>query len=289
MRRPAQANSTLDPVDFVDEPGGPDTLLTMRKSNQMPVVFIGHGSPMNIIADNAFTDSLKLLAQDIPRPRSILAVSAHWETDSSLVQTHMHPKTIHDFFGFPEELYKTGFKTVGAPELAEKIVSSDSSHFSGSEDWGIDHGTWSVLFHMYPAGDIPTTQLSLNKKMNFSEHYDLGKELQSLRSEGVLILASGNLVHNLKTIQWNVNAPIYDWALEFDELAKKALVNKEFEKFIKPEVLGSEKLFKQAHPSLEHYIPILYALGAAGKNPECQFIFEGHQNASISMRSILFD
>jgi 4,5-DOPA dioxygenase extradiol len=262
--------------------------MSERPLPRMPVVFVGHGSPMNIIADNPFTQALKGLARRIPRPRAILCISAHWETQGTLIQSSPAPLTIHDFTGFPRELYATGYKTVGAPALAEGVSVGLSPVVKASEEWGVDHGTWSVLLHMYPEGDIPVTQLSLDRGRDLPAHYSLAQELQALREQGVLILASGNLVHNLRKIRWEAGAPPFDWAQEFDTKVADALARGDHDVFQRPELIAGETAFKQAHPTIDHYLPILYALGATVSNDRAETVYEGIQNGAISMRTVLF-
>jgi 4,5-DOPA dioxygenase extradiol len=254
----------------------------------MPVLYVGHGSPMNIVADNVFTQSLKALARRLPRPRAILAVSAHWETEGTQVQASPRPQTIHDFSGFPPELYSTGYKCLGAPELAAGVEHGLAPQVRATEEWGVDHGVWSVLWHMYPDGSVPVTQLSLDRGRDFGAHFALAEELQALRSQGVLILASGNLVHNLRQIRWQETAAPHDWALEFDACVAAAIARGDHRAFLRPQDLGGEALFRQAHPTLDHYLPILYALGACLESDRAEVVYEGVQNGSISMRTLLF-
>lgn len=255
-------------------------------TQRMPTLFLGHGSPMNAISKNSFTDFLSGAKAQLPQPRAILAISAHWETRGSKVLKVPHPKTIHDFGGFPEPLYQIQYPAVGDVELADRIAKL-SEHIETDSSWGLDHGTWSVLKFLYPEANIPVLQLSLNRNMTFKEHLDLARELSALRDEGVLILGSGNVTHNLRRISWEENAPAVDWALEFDERLKNAILNHD-EQFLLGKDSRYESLWNMAHPSLEHYLPILYAYGAAAKEEEVKFIFEGMQNGSLSMRSMLF-
>lgn len=266
---------------------GTQLISKFENTKRMPVLFVGHGSPMNIVAQNDYTRSLQRLAQELPRPRAILAISAHWETAGTLVLSSAQPEIINDFYGFPQALYQTGYTSKGAPEIAAQLENEKAPKIKAFQNWGLDHGTWSVLYHMYPQGDIPVTQLSLNKQMNFAQHMELAKEISHLRDQGVLILASGNLVHNLRAISWQEDAPSHDWALEFDAKVAAAIVAGDHKKFARPQDLGGEDLFRMAHPSLDHYLPILYALGAADENDKPRFVYEGMQNASVSMRSVL--
>lgn len=253
----------------------------------MPAVFVGHGSPLNGIKSNDFTRSLSELGKNIPRPEKILLISAHW-MKRGISATHMKsPRTIYDFHGFPKELYDIKYPAPGSPELAEdvkKILASENVQLDDSE-WGIDHGGWTVLLHLFPEADIPVVQLSLDMSKGFGYHFDLGKRISELRHKGVLILGSGNLVHNLRAIDWEENAPVHNWALEFDNWAKGKILKMEFESLTKE--LISMPSGRMAHPTVEHYLPLLYVLGAALPSDRPQFFFEGIQNASISMSSFL--
>ena len=262
-------------------------ILNNRNENKtrMPTVFIGHGSPMNAIEKNSFTDFLAALPQNLPQPTAILAVSAHWETRGSKVLKLEHPKTIHDFGGFPQALFNIQYPAPGSVTLADRIAKIHP--IEADSTWGLDHGTWSVLKHMYPKADIPVLQLSLNQNMNFADHLSLASELKALRDEGVLIIGSGNITHNLRRIVWDENAAPMEWAVEFDEMIKDALVNRN-----EAVLLGKEgkakSLWTMAHPSLDHYLPLLYTFGASDKNEQVKFVYEGMQNGSLSMRSLVF-
>lgn len=254
------------------------------KTKKMPVVFIGHGSPMNAVADNGFTRTLKTLSQKIETPKAILVVSAHWVTGGTLFQASAHPKTIHDFGGFPRELYDIQYPVAGAPELVSSLEADGIGH--KTDDWGLDHGSWTILRHIYPEANIPVFQMSLDRAIGFKEHYELGQKINFLREQGVLIIASGNIVHNLRQIDWKETAPAFDWALDFDHKVKTALDTHDHSSLIN--ILQEHPtLTKLAHPSYEHYIPLLYTLGASEKKDELTPIYEGIQNASISMRSFI--
>jgi 4,5-DOPA dioxygenase extradiol len=250
-----------------------------------PLVFIGHGSPMNAIETNPFTASLSALGQKLPKPRAILCISAHWMTEGSWI-THMaNPKTIHDFYGFPEELFRIQYPAPGSPEIADQICEAvlDPQIHKDDERWGLDHGTWSVLRHMYPEAKIPVLQLSLYMHQPPEYHFQLGRALRALRSEGILILGSGNVVHNLRLINWDPNAQPYDWAIEFDRWVKERLSNRNFESLVSEYQQQNAGL--KSVPTPDHYYPMLYVLGAADDDDTLQFSYEGMQNASISMRS----
>ena len=246
----------------------------------MPTLFLGHGSPMNAIADNTYTKKLQELGKKLPQPRAILMISAHWMTRGMSALTHMnHPRTIHDFGGFPRELFQIQYPAPGAPKLAEQVrdLLQDVEIKLDDEQWGLDHGAWSVLRHMYPDANIPVVQLSIDLSKDPSFHFELGKKLHPLRREGVLILGSGNIVHNLRKISWEENAAPMDWAVQFDERTKSKL-----------EVRDLDTLFSDQSERDEHYTPLLTILGAALPSDPMQYVYEGIQNGSISMRCVQF-
>lgn len=253
-----------------------------------PVYFIGHGSPMNALEANAFTKSLNSMRALYPNPKAILCVSAHWMTEGSWV-THMkNPKTIHDFYGFPQALFEIQYPAPGSPEIADLICSSVTNPKLHPDDemWGLDHGTWSVLRHIFPEAEIPVLQLSLHISQPADYHYRLGNQLRQLRDQGILIVGSGNIVHNLRTIRWEPNAKPYKWAIEFDEWAKASLLSRDDQAVV--EKFMSTEPGKLSVPTPEHYYPLLYALGAADQNEKPHFVFEEIQNGSISMRTLAF-
>lgn len=253
----------------------------------LPTLFLGHGSPMNAIEDNAFTRFLAEAPKLFTRPKVILVISAHWETRGVKVLKVEKPKTIHDFGGFPQALFDIQYPAPGDPAASERIVELLKKHEAeATSSWGLDHGTWSVLKHMVPVADIPVLQLSLNQNMSFEQHLSLARDLRKLREEGVLIVGSGNITHNLRRVVWDEKAQALDWAIEFDELVKKALVERNDSFLLKKE--GNSSLWNTAHPSLEHYLPLLYAYGASDKKENTTFIYEGMQLGSLSMRSVMF-
>lgn len=262
----------------------------MSKYNgtRMPALFIGHGSPMNAIADNTFTRTLTALGARLPKPEAILCVSAHWMTEGSWI-THMEaPKTIHDFYGFPQALFDVQYPAPGAPDVSASIqgwINEPEIHLD-AEMWGLDHGTWSVLRHLYPKADIPVMQLSLYMEQPADYHFRLGQELRKLRDRGILIVGSGNIVHNLRRIRWEEDAKPYDWALEFDHWVKDILVARDF-RSLQEDFLRSEA-GRLSVPTPDHYYPLLYTIGAAGPEDEMGFEYEEMQNASISMRCVSF-
>ncbi len=255
-------------------------------SERMPVLFIGHGSPMNAIDNNEYTRTLTTLGTQLPKPKAILVVSAHWLTEGSWVTEMAHPKTIHDFYGFPQALFDVQYPAPGSPEVAQFIQAFNfQPKIRGdNENWGLDHGTWSILRHMYPLADIPVLQLSLNISQPPDYHFNLGKQLSKLRDRGVLLLGSGNLVHNLQQIRWEPKAKPWEWAIKFDEWLKKKLLERDFSAVLND--FHSSPEGKLSIPTLDHYYPIHYILGAANDRDELKFEYEEIQNGSISMLSI---
>jgi 4,5-DOPA dioxygenase extradiol len=263
-----------------------DKLLDGPNSERMPVLFVGHGSPMNAIDVNPYTRTLNLLGQTLPKPRAVLVVSAHWMTEGSWVTEMPRPKTIHDFYGFPQALFDVQYPAPGSPEIAKLVRETvvDPKVHADREMWGLDHGTWSVLRHMYPAADIPVLQLSLYMEQPAEYHIKLGRELSKLRDKGVLILGSGNLVHNLRRIRWEPDAKPYDWAVEFDDWLKQRLVDRDFSAVLND--YHKSEAGKLSVPTLDHYLPLHYVLSAADSSDELKFEYEEMQNGSISMRSL---
>lgn len=259
-----------------------------KKSKTLPALFLGHGSPMNAIEDNRFTRSLNALGEAMARPEAILVISAHWMTEGTWI-THMdRPKTIHDFHGFPQQLFDVQYPAPGRPDIAEAIQKDivDPKIHLDHEAWGLDHGTWAVLRHMYPDANIPVMQLSIYMSQPPEYHLKLGQELAKLREKGILIVGSGNIVHNLRKIRWENNPTPYDWALEFDDWTKQKLLGRDF-KALQNDFLKMEA-GKLSVPSMDHYYPLLYVLGASNPKDELSFEYEEIQNASISMRSFSF-
>lgn len=252
---------------------------------KMPVLFVGHGSPMNAIEHNAFTEALQGLSARLPMPKAVCVVSAHWVTEGAHVMVSAHPKTIHDFYGFPRPLYEVQYPAPGAPSEAEKLAKNPE--ILPDEQWGLDHGSWSVLRHMYPNADVPAFQLSLDEHRGFKEHLELGREIQALRERGVLVLGSGNIVHNLRRIDWDNPSGAYDWAVEFDARVKKAVEAHDANSLAQPQKWG-EALLATAHPTVEHYLPLLYCMGSTDERDAVSYPYEGFDFGSISMRMILF-
>jgi 4,5-DOPA dioxygenase extradiol len=255
---------------------------------KMPVLFIGHGSPMNAIANNDFTKHLVNLGQSLPIPKKILMISAHWMTKGVKVQSIKKPKMIYDFFGFPEALSKINYPAPGDIELAENVKNNlYNFHAELDHDWGFDHGAWSVLHHMYPLANIPVVQLSLNQNfMNLRNHFELAAQLKKLRNEGVLIIGSGNIVHNLRQLSRTENSAPVEWAYNFDDLIKTSILEKNHTQLF-AEDPSKHSLWQIAHPSIEHYLPLLYVLGATDEKENILFPYEAFELGSLSMRSVL--
>jgi 4,5-DOPA dioxygenase extradiol len=252
---------------------------------RMPVLFVGHGSPMNAIEHNAFTRALSELSARLPKPKAVCVVSAHWVTAGSRVMTAADPETIHVFYGFPRPLYAVQYPAPGAPREANQLAGN--LEVSPDENRGLDHGAWSVLRHMYPQANVPAFQLSLDERRSFHEHLDLGREMRTLRERGVLILGSGNIVHNLRRVDWDNPHGAYDWAREFDARVKLAVDRRDADALAAPEQWG-EHLLASAHPTAEHYLPLLYCAGAADERDAVSHPYEGFEFGSISMRAVLF-
>lgn len=253
---------------------------------RMPVLFVGHGSPMNAIEENDFTHSLQETRKSLPLPKAICVISAHWVTRGSQVHVAERPRTIHDFYGFPKPLYDVQYPAPGAPLEAKRLALEH--HLATDHHWGFDHGSWSVLRHLYPDADVPVFQLSLDHTRTFAEHVELGRELLELRERGVLILGSGNLVHNLHQINWEMQQSAFPWASEFDLKVKNALDARDLTSLAAPDRWGAS-LLGSAHPTLEHYAPILYCLGSTDEHDRVSYPFEGIEFGSISMRMVRFD
>ena len=259
-----------------------------EEEEKMPVLFIGHGSPMNAIEDNEFSQRWHQMGKEISTPKAVVVISAHWLTKGTLVTAMPNPKTIHDFGGFPQELFDVQYPAPGSPELAseiQKLITNPAVELD--HDWGLDHGTWSVVKHMYPNVDIPVLQLSIDYYKPAAYHYELAKQLLSLRKKGVLIIGSGNMVHNLRMVAWDkLNEPEYgfDWALEMNDIFKNKISNG-FHK----ELIQYEKLNKSATlaiPSPDHYYPLLYILALQTDNDKVEFFNDKAVGGSLTMTSV---
>lgn len=252
----------------------------------MPVLFVGHGSPMNGIEDNEFSRRWKTLAGEIPVPKAVLVISAHWFTRGTRITAMDMPETIHDFGGFPKALFDVQYPSPGAPGLAASTAKMiRSADVILDHDWGLDHGAWSITRNMYPAADIPVLQLSIDYTKPAQYHYDLAKELAALRKKGVLIMGSGNMVHNLGMISWDMmNGGGYDWALELNELMKKHIADGNHAAMIRYESL--HKSAKLAIPTPEHYLPLLYTLGLQSAEDPLRFFNDKAVGGSLTMTSV---
>ena len=259
-----------------------------NNTGRMPVLFVGHGSPMYVIEENEFTETWKKLGETIPKPKSIICISAHWETRGTHVTAMQTPQTIHDFGGFPSELYEIQYPAPGNPELAKEAIKAiTGTQVQADEKWGLDHGTWSFIRRMYPKAEIPVIQMSLDYNKSPKEHYELAKELASFRDKGVLIIGSGNIVHNLRKVAWD--KPDYeeygfDWALEANEILKKLIVADDHKKLIDYDLLGRE--VQMAVPTPDHYLPLLYALALKNGNEELSLFNDKAVMGSLTMTSL---
>jgi 4,5-DOPA dioxygenase extradiol len=251
-----------------------------------PALFIGHGSPMNIVYKNSYTQSLQKIGATLPRPDAILVISAHWLTKGTFICCADKPEQIYDFYGFPDELYAVKYRPAGARKIAESIVDKlKADHLLPDTKWGIDHASWAVLMHMFPDADIPVFEMSLDVTMDEEHHYELGKKLSFLRKQNILIIGSGNIVHNLVRMEYDIDAEPYPWAVEFDEFIKNALLQKDIERLL--HYKESSPAGRIASPTNDHYLPMLYSAALQEENEKIDFFHESIQNASISMRCFI--
>lgn len=259
----------------------------LGKTEKMPVLFIGHGSPMNAIEENEFVRGFRKVSSEIPRPKAIICISAHWETAGTYITAMERPQTIHDFGGFPRELYEVQYPAPGSPELAMEAKEQISKTEVGlNTNWGLDHGAWSVIKHLYPKADIPVVELSLDYYQGPQYHYDLAKELSAFREKGVLIIGSGNMVHNLRRVAWDKLEEYYayDWALEASDKMKQLILNGDHSSLINFSRQG--KSFELAIPTPEHYLPLLYALALKDQNEETELFNDHPVGGSLTMTSL---
>ena len=255
---------------------------------RMPAIFFGHGNPMNALAENDYTEGWSAIGRSIRRPKAILCISAHWYVPATAVTAMETPRTIHDFGGFPRELFEVQYPAPGSPELAARVAEMLSPlDVALDKEWGLDHGTWSVLCHVFPDADIPVVQLSIDDTKPPAFHYEVGTRLAPLRDEGVLVIGSGNLVHNLHTYAWGKHAAEpFDWAVRFEMQARELLISGDQSPLVNYEALGSDALM--AAPTPDHYLPLLYVMGARQPGDEVSFPVEGVDGGSVSMLTVKF-
>ncbi|EOQ96693.1 aromatic ring-opening dioxygenase, catalytic subunit LigB [Leptospira wolbachii serovar Codice str. CDC] len=264
-----------------------ENLSVFQSSNTMPSYFLGHGSPMNAIEENEFVAGLRNLAKTIPKPQAILCISAHWVTEGTFVTAMENPPTIHDFGGFPKALFDVQYPAPGSPELAKLVQSVvKSQNVKLDYEWGLDHGAWSVIKHIYPKADIPIVQLSMDYKNSPEQHFQLAKELAPLRNQGILIIASGNIVHNLRMVAWDRLNEVYgfDWALDVDQKVKDWINKEDYDSLIQIRNHGKE--FEWAIPTAEHYLPLLYTLGTKLNSDNVSFFNDKPVAGALTMTSV---
>lgn len=262
---------------------------TADPQGRMPVVFVGHGSPMNVIEENRWSQGFVALREQVPRPSAILAVSAHWFVSGTYLTGDLHPKTIHDFSGFPRALYEIDYPAPGKVDLAKRVRDLLGPERAAlSTDWGLDHGTWSVLRWIFPEADIPVVQLSIDRRLDPKQHYELARSLADLRHQGVLILGSGNIVHNLRDAFARMRSGSTDtpaWAARFDDTVKQAATQRDTRALLS---MWSTDDGRMAHPIVDHWLPLIYAYAATDERDGVQFSSEGFDLGSLSMRNLLF-
>ncbi len=260
----------------------------MKETVKMPVLFLGHGSPMNAIEENEFVAGFRKISAEIQIPKAVLCISAHWETRGTFVTAMEHPRTIHDFGGFPKALYDMQYPAPGNPRLANEITETvQSAQIEPDVQWGLDHGAWSVVKHMYPNANIPVLQFSLDRNKSPKYHYELAKELAFLREKGVLIVGSGNMVHNLGLVAWdklNSDDYAYDWAKEASEKMKSFILDDNHQSLINYSSQG--RSFQLSIPTPEHFLPLIYTLALKGKNEEVSFFNDKAVGGSLTMTSV---
>jgi 4,5-DOPA dioxygenase extradiol len=251
----------------------------------MPAIFFGHGNPMLTLSANPYTEAWAAIGRALPEPKAVLAISAHWYIRQSATTVAANPATIHDFGGFPKELFAVEYPAPGSPELAGRVQSLLSpAVVRADEDWGLDHGTWTVLRHVFPKADVPIVQLSIDRTQPPQFHFDLGQRLMPLREEGVLIVGSGNIVHNLAQYDWGGEAAPIDWAVRFDQYVQESLASGEAGSLIDYPRLGQDA--RLSIPTPDHYLPFLYVLGLRQKGEAASYPVEGFDGGTMSMRAV---
>ena len=261
---------------------------SFKNTDKMPVLFLGHGSPMNAIQENEFVEGFRKVGKEIEKPQAILCISAHWETRGTYVTAMENPRTIHDFGGFPKELFEVQYPAPGSPKLArntQELISKTQVKLD--DKWGLDHGAWSVIKHLYPKADVPVIQMSLDKNKGPQYHFELAKELASLRKKGVLIVGSGNMVHNLGRVAWNRLNEVgyaFDWATEASEKMKSYLLNEDFRSLIHYKTQGTA--FQLAIPTPEHYLPLLYTIALKEDSDQIEVFNDKAVAGSLTMTSL---
>ncbi len=254
----------------------------MRPDTRQPAIFIGHGSPMNIVADNAYTRDLEKLGTALAKPRAVLVVSAHWMTHGFFVGSDATNVTIHDFYGFPDVLYQKRYPAPGAPDVAQRVVELTGGVVKAAER-GLDHAAWAPLIRVWPEADVPVLELSLDLAEPAADHYALGRLLAPLRDEGVLLMGSGNIVHNLRAIDWDEDAAPFDWAVEFDAFVAGAVAERRHQDLVD---YLRHPLGRMAAPTPDHYLPLLYVLATQAEDEQVTTLHEGIQHGSVSMRCL---
>lgn len=253
-------------------------------NQKLPALFIGHGSPSNIIDNNSYTKALENLPSRFEKPKAILVISAHWQSSKTYITIQNEPRQIYDFYGFSKEIYDIKYDAAGSEVYANEILEElKSLKVEGNRSWGIDHGAWGILKHMYPNADIPVLQLSLNYAEGEKYHYNLGKKLRKLRDKGYLIIGSGNIVHNLRCINNERDSKPYDWAVEFNSYIKNAMLNNNYDKLL--EYTNAGRCAKLSVPTVEHFLPLLYIAGLKEDDDKIEIIYDGFQMSSVSMLS----
>lgn len=258
----------------------------LKPSEKMPVIFLGHGNPLYAINDNPFAKNWRALGQKLSRPQAVLCISAHWETrGTTLVHVGQQPKTIHDFYGFPQPLFDVQYPAPGAPDIAKRAVELLVDHHGvESQEWGLDHGAWAVLRHVFPDADVPVFQLSIDMSLGLREQFELAKNLKALRHQGVMIIGSGNIVHNLRQIR--MDGKESDWAIEFDQRFSTLLEDGNFSDLVSHDYWGS--ILNVAHPTLEHFAPSIYCAALAEAGDDIAFFNDQIDMGSLSMRSFIY-